>query len=217
MKLTAMMLGSLFMVAAEAGAAPPQTLATLAGANPEPGRLSDSVLIIVDVQREYVDGALPLANVNNALSEIGKLLARARKAGTPVIHIMHRGGGRLFSPASPYFEIVAPLHPVPGETVIEKRMTSAFADTRLGDVIRSTGRKHVIIVGFMTHHCVSSTARAAHDLGYKVTVVSTATATRDLPDGRGGVVPAAILQTASLTELSDATAVVVGNEGDIPD
>ncbi len=216
MKLTAMIVGSLLMAAADAGAAP-QTLATLSGAKPQPGRLSDSVLIIVDAQREYLDGALPLANVNNALAEIGTLLARARKASTPVIHIMHRGSGSLFDPASSYFEIVAPLHPVPGETVIEKRRTSAFADTRLGDVVRATGRKRLIIVGFMTHNCVSSTARAAHDLGYKVTVVSMATATRDLPDGRGGVVPASILQTASLTELSDATAVVVQNDGDIPD
>ncbi len=107
MKLTAMMLSSLIMIAAEAGAAP-QTLATLSGAKPQTGRLSESVLIIVDAQREYVDGALPLANVNSALAEIGTLLARARKASTPVIHIMHRGGGRLFNPGSPYFEIVSP-------------------------------------------------------------------------------------------------------------
>ncbi len=215
MNLTAMTLGSV-CIAADAGAAP-QTLATLGGAKAEPKRLSDSVLIIIDAQREYVDGALPLANVNNALSEIGKLLARARKAGTPVIHIMHRGSGGLFDPASPYFEIVVPLHPAPGETVIEKCRTSAFADTRLGDVVCDTGCKHLIIVGFMTHNCVSSTARAAHDLGYRATVVSMATATRDLPDGRGGLVPAAILQAASLAELSDATAVVVQTEGDIPD
>ncbi len=101
--------------------------------------------------------------------------------------------------------------------MIEKHRTSAFADTRLDDVVRDTGRRHLIIVGFMTHHCVNSTARSAHDLGYTATVVAAATATRDLPDGKGGIVPAAVLQAATLAELSDATAVVVQNEGDIPD
>lgn len=216
MKMTAMILGSLLFAAAEAGAAP-QTLTTLAGAKPAPGGLSDSVLIIIDAQREYTDGALPLAHVNDAVGEIGKLLARARKAGTPVIHVVHKGGGKLFNPTSPYFEIVAPLRPLPGETVIEKRRTSAFANTRLADVLLQTGRKSLIIVGFMTHHCVSSTARAAHDLGYGVTVVANATATRALPDGRGGVVTASALQAASLAALSDATAMVVGAEGDIAD
>jgi hypothetical protein len=73
--------------------------------------------------------------------------------------------------------------------------------------------------------CLSSTSwteamlcrggRAARDLGYVPTIVAAATATRDLPDGKGGVVPAATLQTASLAELADRTAWVVQKEQDI--
>lgn len=216
MKFATMMLIGLALCAAEACGAP-QTLAALAGARAEPGKLSDSVLIIIDAQREYVDGALPLANVNDAINEIGKLLARARKAGTPVIHVVHTGGGKLFNPATPQFEIVAPLHPADDETVIRKSRTSAFADTPLGDVLTRIGRRNLIIVGFMTHHCVSSTARAARDRGYAPTVIAAATATRDLPDGKGGVVPASALQTASLAALGDMTAIIVRAADDIAD
>jgi nicotinamidase-related amidase len=92
---------------------------------------------------------------------------------------------------------------------------SAFADTKLEEAIQRTGRKNLIIVGFMTHNCVSSTARAARDLGYVPTIVATATATRDLPDGKGGVVPASALQAASLAELADRTAWVVQKEKEI--
>ena len=34
---------------------------------PEPARLSNSVLVIIDAQREYVDGALPLSGVDAAI------------------------------------------------------------------------------------------------------------------------------------------------------
>ncbi len=216
MKFAALALSTLFACAgAHAGA--PQTLVAMLGAKPEPGRLSDSVLIIIDAQREYVDGALPLDGVDAAIHEIGTLLARARKAGTPVIHVVHKGAGPLFNPASPSYEIVAALHPLAGEPIIEKSRTSAFAGTRLGDILAQAGRKRLVIVGFMTHHCVSSTARAARDLGYAATVVGAATATRDLPDNHGGVVKAAAVQAAALAELADATATVVTGAADIAD
>jgi nicotinamidase-related amidase len=121
----------------------------------------------------------------------------------------------LFNPNGRNFEIVAPLHPLAGETVIEKMRVSAFADTKLEEAIQRSGRKNLIIVGFMTHNCVSSTARAARDLGYVPTIVAIATATRDLPDGKGGAVPAASLQAASLAALADRTAWVVQKQQDI--
>jgi nicotinamidase-related amidase len=204
----------LSLIAFQAAAAP-QTLFQMAGAKLEPARLSNSVLIIIDAQREYTDGALPLAGVDAATSEIGKLLARARKAGTPVIHVMHRGKGAFFNPSSPGFEIVAPLHPLEGEAIVEKSHVSSFVDTGLDQVIQRTGRKNLVIVGFMTHNCVSSTTRTAMDKGYMPTVVAAATATRDLPDGKGGVIAADTVQAASLAELADRNAVVVQTEKDI--
>ena len=62
----------------------------------------------------------------------------------------------------------------------------------------------MILAGFMTHNCVSSTARAALDLGILVTIVANGTATRDLPDLRGGVIAAEIVQAAALAELATA-------------
>jgi nicotinamidase-related amidase len=193
----------------------PKTLFEMAGAKPEPARLSNSALVIIDAQREYVDGALPLVGVDAAIAETAHLLTRARKSGTPVIHVMHKGKGALFNPEGQYFDIVTALHPLTGETVVEKMRVSAFADTKLEEAIRHTGRENLIIVGFMTHNCVSSTARAARDLGYVPTIIAAATATRDLPDGRGGVIPASVLQAASLAELADRTAWVVHKEQDI--
>jgi nicotinamidase-related amidase len=175
------------------------------------------VLVIVDAQREYVDGALPLVGVDAAIAETAQLLARARKSGTPIIYVVHKGAGAVFNPTRSGFEIVAALRPLPGEAVVEKMRVSAFAGTKLEELIRQTGRKNLVIVGFMTHNCVSSTARAARDLGYAPTVVAAATATRDLPDGRNGVIAASVLQASSLAALADRTATVIPAQRDISD
>lgn len=217
MKLAAFTFYGLLLCTMTARANAPKTLFELAGMKPEVASLSNSVLIIIDAQHEYVDGALPLHGVHEAIAETGKLLARARKSGTPVIHVVHKGNGSLFNPATPAFEIVEPLRPQSGESVIEKMRVSAFADTRLEEAIRRTGRKNLIIAGFTTHNCVSSMARAARDLGYAPAIVAAATATRDLPDGNGDTIPAAALQSASLAALADRIVAVVQSESDIPD
>ena len=184
----------------------PRTLLEMAGAPLESARLSDAVLLIIDAQREYLDGKLPLAGIDFSLAVGGRLLARARAAGTPVVHVLHRGGGPLFNPQETGFQPAAPLIPQSGETVVEKTMANAFAGTHLQSTLQQTGRKKLIVIGYMTHNCISSTVRAAKDLGYACTVVAPATGTRDLPDGRGGMIPAAELQAACLVGLSDTLA-----------
>jgi hypothetical protein len=44
----------------------------------------------------------------------------------------------------------------------------------------------VVMIGFMTHMCVSSTVRAALDRGYATTLMWAATASRELPDNHRG-------------------------------
>lgn len=216
MKLThlALLTGLLFPLFAQADDAP-KTLVELAGHRPEAAHLKDAVLIIVDAQREYVDGHVPLAGMAASLSEAERLLRRARQAGTPVVHVAHKGKGVLFDPQGAYVEIVPQLRPLPGESVVAKSKISAFTGTKLDQILTRTGRKKLIVVGYMTHNCVSTTARDALDKGYAVTIVGNATATRDLPDGHGGVIPAAQVQAANLAALADRTATVVSDEAEI--
>lgn len=196
---------------------PPPTLLQMVGIKQETARLSDSVLLIIDAQREYLDGKLPLAGMAESLSQAFALLQRARSAGTPVVHVVHRGSGLLFDPQGDYYAIVEPVQPHTGETVIEKTLPNAFSGTRLMQTLAATGRKNLIVIGYMTHNCVSATVRAALDHGYHTTVVAAATATRDLPDGVGGTIPAATIQAAILAALTDRTAKIVQTSDDIPE
>jgi len=189
----------------------PKTLLEMAGVKSLPSRLEDAALVLIDCQREYVDGKLPLPGVGAALEEAGCMLALARRTGTPVIHVAHHGAtrGGAFDPAGPGAEIVDPVRPEGREITVIKGKPNAFCGTDLDRHLKALGKKELIVVGFMTHMCVSSTVRAALDLGYRTTVVANAVATRDLPDGHGGVVDAATLHRIELAGLADRFATVV--------
>lgn len=187
----------------------PKTLLQLAGADLDPPKLGDACLVIIDMQNEYLDGPVALPDAIAAITQAQSLVSRARSAGSPVFHIAHKGrAGSLFDRDAERGRIVDELTPLSHEAVIEKALPNAFAGTELAGMISATGHKDVIIVGFMTHMCVSSTARAALDLGLRVTIDAQACATRDLPDGRGGRIAAATLNEVALVELSDRFAVI---------
>lgn len=189
----------------------PKSLLQIAGAPLNPSPLNASVLVIIDAQLEYVKGSLPLQGIDAAIREAALLLAVARKIAMPVFHIVqHAPAGRpLFAEDGPYAAIVPQLTPAAGEIVLRKTLPNSFAGTDLHDLIQSTGRKEIIFAGFMTHMCVSASARAALDLKYRSTVVANATATRDLPDPLGGTIPASVVHRTALSELADRFAIVV--------
>ncbi|MFA7240732.1 MAG: cysteine hydrolase family protein [Sulfuricellaceae bacterium] len=196
----------------------PRTLMQIAGVQLPTAKFSDSVLLVIDAQREYTDGKLPLAGIGAAVAETALLLKLARQADAPVIHVIHKSkpGAMLFDPNGPFVDFIPQLAPAPGETVIVKGLPNAFAATNLDRHLAVLGRKNLIVAGFATHMCVSATVRAALDHGYRTTLVASATATRDLPDGMGGSVPAAVLQQAGIAALNDRFATIVAGAANIP-
>ena len=195
----------------------PKTLLEMAGAPAGPPPLDRSALVLIDCQMEYVTGALALPGVGAALEEAARVLALARAEGVPVVHVVHHGrsGGGLFDPEGEFAAIARQVAPMPGEPVIIKTMPNAFAGTGLDEQLKEFDRSDLIMVGFMTHMCISSSARAASELGYRATVVADAAATRDLPDGRGGVVKAEDLHRSELAALADRFAVVIAAAEDL--
>lgn len=194
----------------------PRTLLQMAGAGAQPAPLDESVVVMIDCQREYVDGALPLTGVAAALAECAEVLALGRAAAAPILHVQHRGRpGGLFDPTSTAYEIAGPAAPRAGEGSLTKTLPNAFAGTDLKRLLDETGRKTVVFAGFMTHMCVSSTARAALDQGFASTIVAAACATRDLPDGAGGIARAQDLHRLVLAGLADRFAVVVPRAADL--
>jgi nicotinamidase-related amidase len=194
-----------------------KTLLQLAGATPVPSRLGLSVLVLIDIQNEYFDGPLQLTGVGAAAEVAAGLLARARALGTPVVHVRHRGrAGGAFDPEAPRGQIHASVAPLAGEAIVDKGLPNSFANTTLAEVLQGIGPRPLVVAGFMTHMCVSATVRSALDRGLSSTVAMDATATRDLPDPTGGVLPADTVHRAALAAIADRFATVV-SAADIPD
>jgi len=190
----------------------PKTLADMAGLSQIPAHPSDAVLLLIDAQREYTTGKVPLVGIREAVEEGARLLAFARAQRMPVFHAIHHGrpGAALFDPLQEGSAFICKLAPQNGETVLIKSLPNAFAGTALAELVRATGRREIVIAGFATHMCVSATARSALDHGFRTTVVAAATATRDLPHVRGaGITPAAVIQEGTLAALSDRFSVVI--------
>ncbi|MGW3938753.1 cysteine hydrolase family protein [Streptomyces phaeochromogenes] len=197
---------------------PTVTLRGLLGLNDGPAALKDSVLVMIDCQNTYRQGVMRLEGVEEALAEATRLLARARAAGIPVVHVMHDAGeGSPYDITAPIGRISEEVAPRPGEPVIVKTFPSSFFRTDLNERLGTTGRGDLVLAGFMTHMCVDSTARDAFNLGYRPTIVASATATRELAAPDGTTVPAETLQAASLAGIADLFALVVGKADDIPD
>ncbi|AOR37416.1 isochorismatase [Streptomyces fodineus] len=185
------------------------TLRDLSGFDQTPASPADATLILIDYQNTYTRGVMELAGWQSALDAGAELLARARSAGAPVVHVVNDGG-----PGTPYDirQDIGRIHPrvapAEGEAVVVKRVPNAFHDTDLAAHLDAAGHKDVIIAGFMTHMCVVFTAAGAFLRGNRPTVVADACATRPLRTAVAGV-SAEHLQHSALATIEDLYGIVV--------
>lgn len=187
-----------------------QTLREISNLPNTPAKVADSVLIIVDAQKEYTEGILPLFEIEKSIEALAKFLERARLNKIPIIHIVQIGksGGKICNPEGPFVDIIDKIKPQNGEYVIKKTLPSSFKGTILKKTLEKIGRKDLIIAGYMTHMCVNSTVRDAAELGYNCTVIEELTTTRNLPDIEGNIIPANIVKSAHLAGLADRFAII---------
>jgi nicotinamidase-related amidase len=129
----------------------------------------------------------------------------------PVIHVRHtsvRPGATFFLPGTRGAQIHSSVLPVEGETVVEKNFPNSFRETQLEKILKGSGVKNLVMAGMMTHMCVDASVRQAADLGYKVTLLADACATRAQSFG-GETISARQVHAAFLAALNGFYAKVV--------
>ncbi|MCX5229226.1 isochorismatase family protein [Streptomyces sp. NBC_00233] len=181
------------------------TLRDVIGLPQDLPRLGESALIMIDFQNTYRTGVMRLDEAEKAVAAGARLLAAARAAGAPVVHVVNDGGeGTPYDIRAEIGAISDEVAPVEGEKVVVKQFPNAFHATDLEATLKDLGvAGDLVIAGFMTHMCVLFTAQGAFNLGYRPTVVAEATATRSLEGPDGTVTAAEALQAASLTTVTD--------------
>lgn len=193
------------------------TLRELVGLGLTPCALKESALIMIDCQNTYRKGIMQLSNVEPAIVEAKKLLEKARKLNVPVIHIRHDGGeGTPYDINAEIGAICDEVAPIAGEAVITKHHPNSFVATDLDQQLKALGIKSIVLAGFMTHMCVNSTAHGGFNLGYRVTVVASTTATRSLLAANGKVLSAQEVQDGAIASTRDLYAAIVDTVDALP-
>lgn len=174
--------------------------------------MPDTALLVIDIQNDYFPGgAMELEAADAAGAKAGIAVEKFRKSGDPVIHVRHlsvRPGSTFFLPGTKGAEIHSSVSPRGAERVIEKNFPNSFRNTELKAALDRHGIKNLVVAGMMTHMCVDATVRHAADLGYKITLLGDACATR-AQSYAGEKVPARQVHTAFLAALNGFYAKVV--------
>lgn len=163
-------------------------------------------LIVIDVQNEYFDGALPISDPppDLSLANVGRAMDAASAAGVPVIVVRHGSTdpeSPIFQEGTHAWELHTEVERRSRDHLIEKTLPGSFTGTPLERILAAASVDTVAITGYMTHMCVDTTSRQAAHLGLAVEILNDATGTLALENSGG---------SATGEELHRATLVAQG-------
>jgi nicotinamidase-related amidase len=166
--------------------------------------MSKRAVIIVDLQKDYLaSGNFALTDIDTAAANAARVVEAARGKGDRIVHVHHvarDARSPLFAPDTDGILPIPAVEPQADDTVVIKHYPNAFRETALQQALQDGGIEEVVVVGAMSDVCIDATARAAADLGYGLTVVHDACATRDKAFG-DSVVPAAHVHATIMSAL----------------
>ncbi|MEC7765152.1 MAG: isochorismatase family protein [Pseudomonadota bacterium] len=145
-------------------------------------------LLIIDFTVGFADPAIfGGGNIPDAIQNTARVLTRARDAGMPVAHtkIIYAEDGSdqnlhtnkvpkllKLTEANPASDFDPAVYPVAGETVVRKRLPSAFFGTDLAGVLMAKGVDTLLIAGCTTSGCVRASALDALCYGFRPIIMT---------------------------------------------
>ncbi|MEB0277107.1 MULTISPECIES: cysteine hydrolase family protein [unclassified Mucilaginibacter] len=178
--------------------------------------MNKPALILIDVQIAFDDIDYWGGSRNNPHAEqnIAALLSYWRRNDLPLFHVKHNSDteGSLLSISSPGNAFKKEATPLNDEIIVEKSVNSAFIGTNLQQSLNEQGIKTVMIAGFITEHCVSTTARMAANLGFETYVIKDATVSFAKRGVNGESFTADVIHAVSLATLQDEFATIITSE-----
>jgi len=172
-------------------------------------------LIVIDVQNEFTEkGKRPVVDISDALEAIKMRVEQAREKDRPIAWIRHFNKPNesvAFVPGSWGAEFIPGFGPTQGsdkEIEMHKNVYGAFTGTEIGNWLKKVGANEILIVGFYSHGCVSTTSREAIMAGLTVFIDPAATGSCDMEHEILGRLTAAEVKRSSLLHLANMGAVI---------
>lgn len=155
-------------------------------------KLDHAAILAVDLQNEYRhDATWPVSGYDAILANTATVMAAARQAKIPVIHVQawveeaaRADYARLDEclpdelrsavAGSSGADICAEVAPVSGDIILRKKWPSAFQHTGLDDDLRQRGIEDLVVTGVWTDSCVRGSVFDAVYRGYRVWLVKDA-------------------------------------------
>ncbi|PFA62562.1 cysteine hydrolase [Bacillus sp. AFS015802] len=176
--------------------------------------MSQTCLLLIDFQKAFSEHAWGRRNNPNMETKAYQLLQGWREKAWPVVHVQHSSldmESPLHSSSAGY-DFIENFRPLRNEKHIIKHVHSAFVDTDLDLYLKREKFESLVIMGFTTNHCISTTVRMASDLGYDVTVPNDATACFETYSFDGSLFSAEIVHGLSLANLHHEFATISSAE-----
>ncbi|XHB98743.1 cysteine hydrolase family protein [Nitratireductor sp. ac15] len=162
-----------------------------------------AVLLLVDYQQAFDDAPWPRRWNKDVDRNALALLEAWRETGRPVIHVRHDSvePGSTLRPGEPGHAMRPGFEPQPGEALVPKSVNASFIGTDLDLRLRRLEAKTIVTCGISTDMCVSTTVRTGANMGWNMVLVEDACDCFDLPDGRGGTIPAETVHRVHVATL----------------
>ena len=154
---------------------------------------SGDAVLVIDVLNDFrfIGGDTLLRRFRPRLAPIAALLARARRAGVPVIYANDNFGrwrssiadvGDELRQSNPVaWRTLAPIRPQPSDYVVLKPRHSAFYCTPLELMLEALRVRRLVLTGVSATSCIWFTGADAHVRGYDVVVPRDGTAAEAAP------------------------------------
>jgi acyl-CoA reductase-like NAD-dependent aldehyde dehydrogenase/nicotinamidase-related amidase len=151
------------------------------------------VLLLVDLQRDFLDREISVPPAEVIIRNAASLLGAFREQGLPVLHVQtlvradgsdrmphwQKAGTWACVEGTPGCAAPSELEPRAGEPVFPKRFFSGFENPDLATRLRELSAAPLVVAGVYLHGCVRATVLDAYARGHEVWVASDAVGSPD--------------------------------------
>jgi len=158
------------------------------------------IVVFVDMQKEYLatPRLVAIPNIEPAIENCRKVLARSRKAGLPIVFIRWLSqSAPFFNKATPFVGWIDGFEPQRSELVFERKRPSCYASEGFAELMHHGGAD-VVLAGFAGETACLSTLVDAFHRNHRMTFLADASASHQLDTMTSENVHSAVSNIAAL-------------------